>query len=256
MSKTCCGLFLVCFILVYDFLSLIPHRWIFICVLLNKTQIKISMDNHVWVETNLDGYVMETLEGITFDWNYKYIKYKEIPEKLTLINIHSNKRSPDLYQCGERGDLYAWNIDDWKLYESDEEKVVTKSIESFYMISDHRNKLKYLPPFPFFTSLGMCMKINGYMYYEENIFFELNLVEGLHLGPIKVWTPFTDVLEEGTFRNIINNKTYHNISRLWNFAQPNGGDIENFVALYTDGDSIGLSDTNHNKKRTRDEEHC
>ena len=202
-----------------------------------------------------DGYIVENLRGIKFDWKYWYLEYKEVPEKITLINIHSNKGSPDNYQCGERGDLYAWNINDWKLYESGEEKIVSISQESIYMISENLAKLKYLPLLPFYTALELCNKMNGHMYYEDKAFFELILVEGLRSGYISVWTPFTDLLEEGQFRNIFNNETFQDISRFWLEQEPNGGRSENFVGLHSDGSSIGLYDDSPNKRKPRDKDY-
>ena len=202
-----------------------------------------------------DEYIVEHLQGIKFDWKHGFMKYKEVPEKFTLINIHSNKGSPDNHQCGESGDLYAWNIDDWKLYESGKEQIISISQESIYIISENLAKLKYLPLLPFYTALELCYKMNGHMYYENKAFFELNLLEGLRFGPIKVWTPFTDLLEEGQFRNIFNNKTFQDISRFWLEQEPNGGRSENFVGLHSDGSSIGLYDDSPNKRKPRDKDY-
>ena len=202
-----------------------------------------------------DEYIVEHLQGIKFDWKHGFMKYKEVPEKFTLINIHSNKGSPDNHQCGESGDLYAWNIDDWKLYESGKEQIISISQESIYIISENLAKLKYLPLLPFYTALELCNKMNGHMYYENKAFFELNLLEGLRFGPIKVWTPFTDLLEEGQFHNIINNETFEDISRFWLEQEPHGGKSENFVGLYSNGSIIGLEDDNPYQRRSREKDY-
>ena len=217
------------------------NRWIFLCIAFINKNISISIDNQMKLTERLPPnhlHSLATLKQISLHWNSNLGFV--FPEKFTALNIYSiSNRSLDAYTCGENGDLYAWNVKDWRLNITTSEKagavnddIIPISRESSYRICDSRSHLNLIPRFDFNPALEMCHKINGKMFFNEKSFVELVNLAGKQegVGSVKAmffWLPFTDNKGEGVFRNIYTNKTFDNIDKYWSDGQPNGGDTQN-----------------------------
>ena len=58
-----------------------------------------------------------------------------------------------------------------------------------------------------------------------------------------VWTPLSDKYSEGTFLNMNNNSTVQ--YQIWDKTQPNGGENENYAAIFVQ--TAALRDVNENR---------
>ena len=181
------------------------------------------------------------LQGINVYWSRFNLLKKIFPEKFTLFGIYSNVKPDDL-NCGDIGDLYAWNIKGWKFYE---ETYINKSIipvsrESSYRICDSQFKLITLPAQYFHPSLELCSRVGGEMFYEENIFQELVDLEGSRFGsPTSFWIPYSDQKDENVWRNVYSDERLTSTGdRFWARGQPNGGKTQNYLEWSPDKEGV------------------
>ena len=204
------------------------NRWIFLCIVLSNNNISISLDKQVKLTSTLEDNQIQTLAGlkhIQLSWYNEFMHF-HFAEKFTFFNIHSNAKPLVELNCGESGDLYAWDTGDWRLVNRarGSETLPPTSQESTYRICESQFQLLSLPPLYFHPALKICNSINGKMFYADNVFVELIGLEATRLGKDRhFWVPFTDEVEEGVFRNVYTNATFDNISQFWSVGQPNGG---------------------------------
>ena len=228
----------------------ISNSWIYVCIefdTLNQEML-LALANKVVFQQNLKTLGMivpNNLDKLKIWWDNTFFDVT-FPDKISLLNIHSNDRPVDKFKCGEPGDLYSWNVEDWKSGVGDKNLTLLTSQESKYQACQADFQVYALPGMNFHDSKKTCESTNGYMYFEDTIFQELIHLEGVRNIKSKFWgamhpfwIPYTDEEEEGDFKNVYSNRTLTIMKDLFLKGQPNGGHIENCLQW----SSVGLWDS-------------
>ena len=218
----------------------VSNRWIFLCIafdLLNQ-EISIAIASKAVFNLKLENVQLKVpndIKKIKIWWENVFIGYK-FPEKIALLNIHSMDRTVDKYTCGDPGDLYSWKLEGWKSVGSGQNLTIPISSESSHQTCRAEFQVYSLPKRNFYDALTLCQKINGYLYYEDEVFQELINLEGKRTVTNELWNlPYTDEMEEGVFRNVYSNLTFRNVSEYYAPGQPNGGKSDNCLSWFSKG---------------------
>ena len=224
------------------------NSWIFLCISLNilKQEISLAISNKIVFFHKFDKTLMKVpqdIKKLSIWWNNEVLGFK-FPEKITLLNIYSNDRKLDKFECGEPGDLYSWNVEGWQNRVRNQNLTLLISQESTYQTCKAQFQVYALPRLNHNVSLEICAKINGNQFYENTVFQELRSLEQKRDGQRGMfWIPYTDDKEEGVWRNVYNDSTFTNITEYFALGQPNGKRWDNSLACNSKGlwDVPGLS---------------
>ena len=212
--------------------EILSNRWIFLCVTFDifNQDISLAIDNIVVFQHKLvlsQIKAPSNIQKVSIWWEDEIYNFK-FPEKLTLINIHSNSKTVDKFNCGEPGDLYAWNLEGWKLGGGKPNDSLLTSQESTYQICQTTLPVYVLPKLNFKNALQMCKNMNGNMYYAQTAFEELAQLEGKWKPSTEMgfFLPYTDENEEGVLKHVYSNSSFTSGTEYFK-GQPNGGNYEN-----------------------------
>ena len=134
-------------------------------------------------------------------------------------------KSVDAYNCGEPGDLYAWNATSWKNEKSNTTVKITKQIKQLVCAN---KAVLILPAKTFNDSLKNCSAVTGGNLFNVEHAEFLEIIRQ-HLEPkVNFWLPFTYKEEEGSFVNIYTNSSFNN-SLFFPFGRPGPSTKENYV---------------------------
>ena len=217
----------------------ITNRWIFFCLsldLLNQT-VSLAISNKVVFFQNLNiSKTKADVRKLNIWWQNEAYDLS-IPEKFTMLNIHSNYKNLDKFMCGEPGDLYAWNLKEWESRVEGHNSTLRTSMESTFQICQKEFQVYTLPELNYFDALKTCSQMHGNQYYENKAFQEMR---SLKANQNKFWVPYTDTREEGVWRNVYNDSNIIDFTEHFVPGQPNGGKLDNFLLW----DDVGLWDIN------------
>lgn len=215
------------------------NRWIYTCIsvdLLNQELSLVLSWNKIVFSHKLETYqnkVLKNVKKLTIWWENKYLGFM-FPEKLTLLNIHSNNRSLDTFECGEPGDIYAWKVEGWN--REDKEQNIATSIESTYQICQSKFQAYALPLRTFNDALKTCEELNGNMYYEDKGFQEHMAVERKRNPSTRpFWIPYKDENGKDIFSHVYTGSSFINITENFAPGEPNGGRTPNCLKWASDG---------------------
>ena len=129
---------------------------------------------------------------------------------------------------------------DWQDVAGGNANAPLTALESTHRVCQVSNKPKLkvfmLPKLNFAQSQSLCGKIKGSLFYEDKIFVELMLMEQQRSGKgLFIWIPYTDVAEEGTWRNVYTNLTFVDMEKYLEPGQPNGGTTDNCMSWDSEG---------------------
>ena len=205
--------------------------WIYLCMSFDllKQEISLGIANNSVFRHKLEDSQIKApadVQKISIWWEDEIFGVR-FPEKITLINIHSNDRKVDKFKCGEPGDIYSWKMEGWK--SGKQNLALLTSLESNYQTCQSIFQIHILPKLYFYDALKMCKNILGSMYYEDTVFEELTYLKGNKkpFTELGFWIPYTDEKGEGVFRNVYSNSTFKNITEYFMLGQPNGKGYEN-----------------------------
>ena len=188
--------------------------WQNVCFMINKEQQTFGIRlNSVTLEE-------KTILNIP-DWNSFKVMLgspsetmtTSVPIKFTLFNVHSQGLNAQTPQCGQPGDIYSWDISEWKFgnNSNNNQNLISEVCQNTVL-------LKYPTSGPLLKAVTECKRLNGIMPEYEELDEDVlkdHEMEGFFYLPL--------ILENGEYRHLFYNKLVEFNETYWEPNQPNGG---------------------------------
>ena len=203
--------------------------WLNMCAAINpgKRQLSASIDNTIVVEAEYEPRSFRSLKIKPNSYHGFYL-----PEKVTMFNIHRLTQNWHLKECGEEGDLYAWNARDWRDRDLDQVPI-TQSVKN---IVCKNLPIRILPSLVFDDAVDICDKLNhGQLYFGDIEEFKQIIIHNNHKVDgryLEFWIPYRAFgADDGNYYNIYNRSLKHDPSLFYENGENPGRDCCTILIL-------------------------